>query len=238
VLDAVLLAERERQRAQLTAAERAAGDRRWAFGHVIVDEAQELTAMDWRMIMRRCPSRSMTLVGDVAQTGAEGGAASWREALEPHVGDRWRLAELTVNYRTPAEIMAEAAAVLAKIDPGCSPPRSVRRIGVHPWRASVPAPDAPERMRQLVAGELASVDGGTVAVLCPDSQVARVRAAVEAARVSVHPVRRAKGLEFDSVIVLDPDGIAAGARGHSDLYVAMTRSTRRLGLVSVDRPAG
>jgi hypothetical protein len=150
----------------------------------------------------------------------------------------WSYAKFGTVPEVRPVLLAINAAVLAKIDPGCSPPRSVRRIGVYPWRASVPAPDAPERMRQLVAGELASVDGGTVAVLCPDSQVARVRAAVEAPRVSVHPVRRAKGLEFDSVIVLDPDAIAAGARGHSDLYVAMTRSTRRLGLVSVDRPAG
>ncbi|HSS40789.1 MAG TPA: histidine phosphatase family protein, partial [Polyangia bacterium] len=83
-------------------AERAMADRTWTFGHVIVDEAQELSPMAWRLLMRRCPARSMTLVGDVAQTGDPAGAASWGGVLAPHVGDRWRLAELTVNYRTPA----------------------------------------------------------------------------------------------------------------------------------------
>ena len=95
---------------RLTAAQRAAADRRWAFGHVIVDEAQELSPMAWRLLMRRSPSRSMTVVGDVAQTGDLAGASSWDGVFAPYVADRWRLAELTVNYRTPAEIMAWPAA--------------------------------------------------------------------------------------------------------------------------------
>ena len=80
-----------------------------AYGHVIVDEAQELTPMAWRAIARRCPLRSMTVVGDVAQTGAIGGGTSWEGALGSTFGDRWRLAELTLNYRTPAEVMALSA---------------------------------------------------------------------------------------------------------------------------------
>ena len=93
-------------------AERAAADRSWVFGHVVVDEAQELSAMAWRVLMRRVPSRSLTLVGDVAQTGSSAGATSWARVLRPHVEDRWELAELTVNYRTPAQIMDVAAAVV------------------------------------------------------------------------------------------------------------------------------
>ena len=89
--------------------------------------------MAWRMLIRRCPSRSMTLVGDVAQTGTLAGTSSWRQTLAPYVADRWRLAELTVSYRTPAEIMAVAGEVLAKIDPGLTPPRSVREAGIEPW---------------------------------------------------------------------------------------------------------
>src|SRR5690606_40845884 len=102
---ATQLAERQDVRARLTAAERAAGDRTWTYGHVIVDEAQELSEMAWRMVMRRIPNRWMTVVGDVAQTGDPAGASSWQEVLEPYVAKRWKLTELTVNYRTPAEIM-------------------------------------------------------------------------------------------------------------------------------------
>src|SRR6185369_15995331 len=132
LIDAARLAERQRIAEQLTTAERAAADRRWAYGHIIVDEAQELSPMAWRLLMRRCPSRSMTVVGDIAQTGALGGTSAWSDALDPYVGRRWRLRELTVNYRTPAEIMEVAAGVLAGIDPDIQPPRSVRAAGVEP----------------------------------------------------------------------------------------------------------
>jgi len=232
ILDAELLAEREQQRSTLTAAERAAKDRTWTFGHVIVDEAQELTAMDWRMIMRRSPSRSMTLVGDIAQTSAAGGASSWQHVLEPYMADRWRLAELTINYRTPVEIMAVAAEVLAELDPDLVPPTSVRETGVPPWELTTPAPELPERLQKLVDEELAAVDGGTLAVLGPPELVRRVRDDVRRERVSVLTVERAKGLEFDAVIVLEPDEIAVGSpRGLSDLYVALTRATQRLGVI-------
>jgi hypothetical protein len=133
LLDAEALAERQMAADHRTIAERAAADRTWAFGHVIVDEAQELSPMAWRLLMRRCPTRSMTIVGDVAQTGTSGGATSWQYALEPHVAGRWRRTELTVNYRTPAEIMAMVSAVLTAIDPTANPPRSVRRTGERPW---------------------------------------------------------------------------------------------------------
>ena len=91
-------------------AERAAHDRTWTYGHVIVDEAQELSPMAWRVLMRRCPSRSMTVVGDLAQTGSLAGASSWEQVLAPYVDGRWRMRELTVNYRTPRQIMELAAA--------------------------------------------------------------------------------------------------------------------------------
>src|SRR5690606_33809136 len=87
---------------RLTTAERAAADRTWTYAHVVVDEAQDLSSMAWRMLLRRTPTRSMTIVGDVAQTSAPTGAASWADRLDPLL-DRWRLAELTVNYRTPAQ---------------------------------------------------------------------------------------------------------------------------------------
>jgi DNA helicase IV len=229
ILDAELFAERQQRRSELTAAERAAQDRNWTFGHVIVDEAQELSPMDWRLLMRRCPSRSMTLVGDVAQTGAPAGASSWGEMLGPYVEDRWRLRELTVNYRTPTEIMNLAAGALAEVDPELRVPTSVRETGTRPWQRLVPD----GRVKSIVDGELAAADGGTVAVLCPRSRLAELREQVaEGERLSVLSVDEAKGLEFDGVLVVAPEEIVHGSpRGWNDLYVALTRATRRLGVV-------
>ncbi|WP_258348016.1 HelD family protein [Saccharopolyspora gregorii] len=246
VLDAELLAQRHRTRSDLTAAERAAEDRTWTFGHVIVDEAQELSTMAWRVLMRRCPSRSMTLVGDIAQTGALGGAASWDEVLSPYVMDRWKLAELTVNYRTPAEIMAVAADVLDELDTDLEAPTSVRTSGHQPWTRRVPEAELAAALPGLVRDELAAVEG-TLAVLLPPEHLAEVggriaeqvpEAEVGAqeegleARAVVLTVEQAKGLEFDSVLVADPDRILGeSARGLNDLYVALTRATQRLGVV-------
>jgi DNA helicase IV len=234
VLDAELFAERQQRRSELTAAQRAAQDRTWTFGHVIVDEAQELTAMDWRVLMRRAPSRSMTLVGDVAQTGAPGGAKSWDSVLSPYVADRWRLEELTVNYRTPAEIMDVAARVLAEVNPELEAPVSVRETGVSPWRKRLAPNELAGSLRSLVDGELEAVDGGTVAVLVPAKRLRKLRKALgpDDDRLSLLTVDKAKGLEFDSVVLVSPDEIVAESpRGLNDLYVALTRSTQRLGVV-------
>ncbi|MEC3976658.1 HelD family protein [Amycolatopsis sp. H20-H5] len=239
VLDAELFAERQERRSELTAAQRAAQDRTWTFGHVIVDEAQELSAMDWRLLMRRSPNRSMTLVGDVAQTGSAGGARSWSEALSPYVADRWRLAELTVNYRTPAEIMAVASRVLAEVNPELEAPVSVRETGFSPWQRDISPASLAEGLPPLIASELSEVDGGTVAVLCPSARVDAVQRLLGQSdeRVSVLSVARAKGLEFDSVVLLAPDEILAESpRGLNDLYVALTRATRRLGVVNTGDP--
>ena len=111
-------------------AERAEGDRSWAYGHIVVDEAQELSPMAWRLLMRRCPARSFTVVGDVAQTGSAAGARSWGDVLAPHVGERWTEAELTVNYRTPQQVMDLAAAVLAASGSDVRAPVSAR-VGRH-----------------------------------------------------------------------------------------------------------
>ncbi|MFG1888164.1 HelD family protein [Micromonospora sp. NPDC049051] len=246
LLDADRLLERQEEADRLTTAQRAAADRRWAFGHVIVDEAQELSPMAWRLLMRRCPSRSMTIVGDVAQTGALAGTPSWADALEPYVAQRWRLEELTVSYRTPAEIMAVAAEVLTEIDPALRPPRSVRSSGVPPWDRAV----APQRLAtELVVAatrEAAGLDDGRLGVIVPAGRVDELGPALTAAlpeaavgedpelesRVVVLTVGQAKGLEFDSVLLVDPDRIVAESpRGRSDLYVALTRATQRLGIL-------
>jgi len=206
-----MLAERFDEELVGSVAERAAADREWTYGHLVVDEAQELSAMDWHVLARRCPSRSITAVGDLAQRSAAAGARTWAEVLAPVAGDRFTLRALTVNYRTPAEIM-EAAALALPEDERHRVPRSVRRTGVPPLHA---------RLDELAA----LVDGpGTAAVITTDPA-----ALPDLDGVAVHTPGSAKGLEFDVVAVVDPAAI--GATCPADLYVAMTRATRRLVLV-------
>ncbi|MFI1865904.1 HelD family protein [Streptomyces jumonjinensis] len=229
VIDAERMAERHEEADHRSAAERAAADRTWAFGHIIVDEAQELSAMAWRLLMRRCPTRSMTLVGDPAQTGDPAGLGSWDAILRPYVGDRWRHARLGVNYRTPAEIMEVAAAVRRHSRPGFEPPRSVRSTGVAPWTERVTSPGLLGDAVAAAAGR-ESAGASRVAVIAPAALHGALRelaGPVDLTRpVVLLDPRQAKGLEFDSVIVVEP-----ALFGDSDLYVALTRATQRLGTV-------
>jgi len=227
-------------------AERARQDRTWTFGHVIVDEAQEVSAMAWRMLLRRCPARSMTLAGDTAQRGAPWGVRSWGDILEPHAPGAWRVEELTVNYRTPVEIIEVAADVLASVSPELRPPKSVRETGVAPWALRLEESELPARLAEVVAGEATATGDGKLAVLVPAGRVEELSRRVAAvpgaaaergpsaldARIAVLTVAEAKGLEFDSVLIVDPAGIVADSpRGAADLYVALTRATQRLGVV-------
>ena len=243
IVDADRLAERQRVRRYDSTAERAAADREWTYGHVIVDEAQELSPMAWRLVMRRCPTRSMTIVGDVAQTGDLAGASSWTDALGPFVAKRFTLAQLTVNYRTPAEIAAVADDVLAEIDAGLEPPRSVRSTGVPPRAIAVPAGGSlADAVAEVVAADpvVAGAEEGRVAVLAPVARLSELRALRPGdgaepdldAAVAVLPVSAAKGLEFDSVVLVEPaELLAESPRGRNDLYVALTRATQRLAVV-------
>jgi superfamily I DNA/RNA helicase len=226
---------------QLTTAERAWADLSWAYGHVIVDEAQELSAMAWRMVMRRIPTRSLTVVGDVAQRGNAAGARSWRQMLDPYLQGRWHEESLTVNYRTPAEIMAVAADVLAAVAPGEQPPESVRAEGAGPRAVRV---DALSGVAQVVGEELGEMDGdGRLAVIAPTARVAELARSLPGAvpgdsadvldsQVALLTVGQSKGLEFDRVVLADPAGIIAQSPvGGHDLYVAITRATHRLTVV-------
>lgn len=212
------LAERFIERDTRELVERAAADRDWTYRHVVVDEAQELSEMDWRVLMRRCPSKSFTVVGDLAQRRSAAGATSWDSMLEPYVSGRWVYRSLSVNYRTPAEIMDVAAALLAEFAPDIRPPESVRASGVPPWSRQVTDDELPSAIQEFVDDE-AQREGTSVVIGPPD-----VPGAV--------PPSQTKGLEFDAVLVVDPDRIlAAGPRGAAELYVALTRATQRLGIL-------
>ncbi|SBS77356.1 UvrD/REP helicase [uncultured Mycobacterium sp.] len=212
------LADRFRERDTRDLAERAAADRDWTYRHVVVDEAQELSEMDWRVLMRRCPSRSFTVVGDLAQRRSMAGATSWAEMLEPYVPDRWVYRSLSVNYRTPAEIMTVAAALLADFAPDVRAPESVRACGIRPWSRRVTADRLSAAIEEFVAEEAAR-EGTSVVIGPPDVPG------------TVAP-SETKGLEFDAVLVVEPDRILAdGPRGAAELYVALTRATQRLGVL-------
>ncbi|WP_018656701.1 HelD family protein [Actinomadura flavalba] len=247
-IDAAELADRTTDHGpHRTTAERAAADRTWAYGHVIVDEAQELSAMAWRALMRRVPTRSLTVVGDIAQTGSAAGAPSWGAMLDRYVPGRWREQRLMVNYRTPAAIMRVAADVLAEVAPDETPPVPVRDDGPPPLARHVEPGDLGAALPGLVAAELAEVgadeQAGRLAVIASARRHAAVRAALPDAAAGATPealdspavvltAEEAKGLEFDTVIVVDPAGITAGGpRGGQDLYVAVTRATRRMTVV-------
>lgn len=214
VIDAETLASRQRVTDIRSTAQRARADHTWAYGHVIVDEAQELSPMEWRMVFRRCPSRWMTLVGDPAQTSAPAGTDDWAASLAPFVGERFVTHELTVNYRTPAEIMEYAGDVLAQIDPEAQASVAIRQTGVSVRH--LPAGTDPEGVR----GQLHHDDGA-------DQGEQRTVAVIDAANVA-----QMKGLEFDHVIVVDPDKIVeASPQGWQDLYVAATRATQSLTVI-------
>lgn len=184
------------------------------FAHVIVDEAQELTDAEWRMLLSRCPSRSFTIVGDRAQA-RHGFIESWEDRLE-HAGLKHvRLAGLTVNYRTPEEIMAAAEPVIRAALPDANVPTSVRTSGIPVRHAPLSERDA------IVEAWLAENEEGTACVIGDPSFAATERVRSLTPELS-------KGLEFDLVVLVEPERFGDGIEGAVDRYVAMTRSTQEL----------
>ncbi|MCI9887313.1 AAA family ATPase [Micrococcales bacterium 31B] len=242
---------------RLTAAERAANDRTWAFGHVVLDEAQELSAMQWRVLFRRCPSKSMTIVGDIAQTSTPAGARSWSGALHHYVQDRLTVADLTVNYRTPRQISAVADRLLADNGVRVRTPRAVREgtwpVTYHRLPEAADVTEWGAALDAAVARSSSSV-GGRVAVIATAGMISRLRGELETrwatradfgsrgldTEIAVLTPQEAKGLEFDAVVIAEPQDLCdAGPRGINDLYVAMTRPTQRLDILYARRlPAG
>jgi hypothetical protein len=184
------------------------------FAHIVVDEAQELTDAEWQMLLLRCPSRSFTIVGDRAQA-RHGFTESWQERLERIGLDRVHLASLGINYRTPAEVMAEAEPVIRAVLPDANVPTSIRSTGV----AVVHGPTSD--LRSLLGTWLAAHADGTACVIGDPTfrATSRVR--------SLSP-ELSKGLEFDLVVLVDPEAFGEGIEGAVDRYVAMTRATSQL----------
>ncbi len=228
----------------LTTAERAAKDRTWTFAHVIVDEAQELTAMDWRMLIRRCPTRSFTIVGDVAQTSNPAGARSWGRMLSPLFSKNWSLKKLTINYRTPTEIASKAIDFarahhlpVSELTSARSLPGSLETIRVTEQELIVRVAQAVDRaLKDFVRGST-----GRIAVVAPHALLGNLHLHLshdhQDALSGVDPIvsvidpQEAKGLEFDAVVLVEPEQMLREVNGVSDLFVAMTRATKRLSVI-------
>ncbi|WP_245637416.1 HelD family protein [Actinomyces vulturis] len=241
----------------MTLAERAGSDRSWTYGHVVVDEAQELHPMGWRALVRRCPVRSMTIVGDLSQFSGPVAPSSWREALSAVASDStpMRREVLTVCYRTPSTIMEAAESMMQALGaPPAYPVRSVRDLPQCLALTTFDAADDPDALRSVIRDELTRLDSlagnnqGRLAVitsqmppvaaeLLQDSVLAEAMESEDGdllrARLAVMTPTLSKGLEFDSVVLINPMEIARLSPG--DAYVAMTRSTQRLHVIS-DEP--
>ena len=220
------------------------------YGHIVVDEAQDLTPMALRMLTRRSLNGSMTVVGDLAQATGAFAPDSWDDVLA-HLPSRKpaRVHELTIGYRIPAQSMALAARVLSVAAPGLVPPRSVREGDVAPVIRRIASAELTGEVASTVESLLAALGDGSVAVVTPGSQADEIATALESrglavgraarqaleAQVTVVPVGLVKGLELDAVVVVEPARIVAEERqGLRALYVALTRATKRLVIVHAE----
>ena len=194
------------------------------FAHIIVDEAQELTDAEWQMLLRRCPSRSFTIVGDRAQA-RHGFTESWHERLERIGLDNINLATLSINYRTPQEVMAEAEPIIRAVFPDANVPTSIRRSGLRVVHG--PTSD----LRSILDAWLATHADGIACVI--DAHGIADDTFSATSRVRRLTPEHSKGLEFDLVVLIDPDAlgkgtVGTGIEGIVDRYVAMTRATQQL----------
>ncbi len=243
IVDSDTLAERWSETyARGTLAEQALADREWVYGHVVVDEAQELSAMAWRMIGRRASGGSLTVVGDLAQTESEAGVGDWTTALSKIAHGMVRIESLTVNYRTPAKLLATSEGVLAALGRHGTSPVSVLEHGDEPTDEPVAADVLPGRVAELAGNWVGN--GWRVGVIAPSEWQEAVLEACCRAGLDVgtgrqavsHPVAvlsawAAKGCEFDAVVVVEPASLAEGAGCLGALYVALTRAARAMALV-------
>ncbi|HEX5595367.1 MAG TPA: AAA family ATPase [Micromonosporaceae bacterium] len=226
----------DRQRAARAAAVQRPDDYR-DYAHVVVDEAQDVSPMQWRMLGRRGRLASWTVVGDPAQTAWSGDPAELIRARDQALGRRQRQDfTLSTNYRNSAEIFAAAAQVIRELSPDIELPTAVRSTGVEPLALAVPAAELPVAIRESVAKLLAEVPG-TVGVITPGprrDEVAGGLAELSEARLQVVTDLQAKGMEYDGVVIVAPGEIRGGtAAGIRTLYVALSRATQRLITIDV-----
>ena len=189
------------------------------FAHIVVDEAQELTDAEWQMLLLRCPSRSFTIVGDRAQA-RHGFTESWRERLERIGFGQVNLASLSINYRTPEEVMAEAEPVIRAVLPDANVPLSIRSTGVPVVHGSA------SELSSILDTWLAAHAEGIACVIGDPAFLEDTARATSRVR-SLTP-ELSKGLEFDLVVLIDPEAFGGGIEGAVDRYVAMTRATQQL----------
>jgi DNA helicase IV len=236
-----------------------------SFGHIVVDEVQDLSPMQLRMLARRSLSGSMTVVGDIAQATGPWAPQEWDDVTR-HLSPQRppRLVELTVSYRTPSEVVALASRVLAVAAPSIAPPRPVRQVGSTPRIVPTSRVGLAATVADVAREEMAVAAPGRVAVLGPAVMLPELERALAdagldpvdprdpagdglAAGLVVLPADETNGLEFDSVIVVEPSLVAAvgdepagegppvtTTRGLRTLYVALTRPTKRLAVVHAD----
>ena len=192
------------------------------FAHIIVDEAQELTDAEWQMLRSRCPSQSFTVVGDRAQA-RHGFTESWRQRLERIGLAEITLASLTINYRTPEEVMAEAEPVIRAVLPDANVPTSIRSNGIPVIHGRV------AQLESIVDDWLATHPDGIGCVISIADAGMRIPADP---RMRLLTPESSKGLEFDLVVLIDPEAFGDGIEGAVDRYVAMTRATQQLAVLS------
>jgi DNA helicase IV len=215
------------------------------YGHIVVDEAQSLSPMQWRMIARRSRSRSITVLGDIGQAGGAWAPTDWNEVIDILRAETATVAELTLNYRTPAEIAHLADAVLAAAAPALRPPRSVREAGESPAFREVARASLETEALRIARDESSRLPEGRVALLSTPAITDVMRTALGTKDrdprtmldqpIAALTVDEARGLEFDVVVVVEPAAIVREcAGGLRALYVALTRPTQRLWVVSAD----
>lgn len=231
---------------RLSDQERLEQQRQWTYGHIVVDEAQELSPMQWSFLAKRCPVKSFTIVGDIAQASAPAAAHSWAAAMEPLVQDRYREEALTINYRTPEQIMDVAHSWAASQQLPYTHTTAVR-IGKHaPGRIYTTPDELNTSISELVAVRLP--EQGMMAVIAPSSLKHQVQTSLAqdfSAKLGVGAgtvehnlvvltATEAKGLEFDVVLLVEPMRIAEES-GAGDLFVAMTRATNRCDVIATEQ---
>jgi DNA helicase IV len=198
------------------------------FGHLVVDEAQQLSAMQWRVLMRRCPDRSLTVVGDLAQAGPTTNLRSWEEALAPFVQDRFERHTLTINYRTTAEILESTRTLLARIAPDQQLSQSIRH-GETPRNVTAPHGKVEQTAQSLITEARAAPPEELIGLVTTADAAPQWEQTLDEQEVAVVGAPDVRGLEFDTVIVVDPVAVvSASDAGPRDLYVAQTRATQRL----------